>query len=779
MSMIFEEYQEKGSVDSFNASLSTVYTRLEQIRRSVGQCPDEILALKNEVTDLKVLLPDIVGRNNDVEHGRCHRPLPAISRILIHLEEILPRVDDAARAYLSAMGTPTTLLGRGTKAHRRQKLRELASLLQQIRPLREQLRKAIASASGLVRVDLALLDVSRAERATTVTRERRQIDTAQGAQRKTREINQPFMLRDNIQHQKTAQDHMSANETFGARATSLVTLPPNMAFQMDTISPWDSSISHIGVTVSRYGPDSCKTWCSCVCHQKCSVNTPKIFQGVFGSLFLGYSGLPLGRQKCSKASCTRNTTFSVKATYHFPSWYFSRAVSLGIVNTLSKVSIHISLRTVVQRSELFIFAAQGNVLAARDILSKKLAHPDEVHTNFGNTALHYAIDFGHPEICELLLHAGADPTIENSMGSSAVDQAWTVILTQPENSPLAENFKRLFGSGDVLDEKGFSVIHKCLLGLLRVKLQKLLESRAADVDAVDTENRTALSWAAQRGDVKSVAQLLRHDADPNICSKFKASPLHYALRSKSPECVRLLVKARASVSSCDWGGWPPVHTAAMNQDDPAYMLALINGGADVNAMVSPPSSASVGGSGSSSRGKTALHRAALNNRSRMVTCLLDHGARINQQSVGGSTPLMEAIDYDSVNVIRVLMRRGADYTIGDDVGQSILHRVASKGSMKALDVLANGGFDLSQLNPEKQDAFGYTARDILHRATSIALSEEFVRAMKDWLAVLMGRRNEQSPRPRPCPGDENETEESSDLDSDDEFFEAQENLAIL
>ncbi|EXJ66684.1 uncharacterized protein A1O5_10355 [Cladophialophora psammophila CBS 110553] len=763
MSKIFEEYQERGSVDALNASLSAVYTRLEQIRRSAGHCPDEILALKNEVTDLKVLLPDIVGTGNtdDVEHGQRHRPLPAISRILVHLEEILPRIDEAAQGYLSALGHPTSLLGRATKAHRRQKLCELAFLLQQIRPLREELRKAIASASGLVRVDLALLDISQATRAARVANERMQADTAQAGLCKTREMNQSFVSGDKGPHHNTWKEVRSANATVNKRVTSWVELSPNMAFHMNAINTRESSISQIGVTVSRFGRGSCKTWCSCVCHQKYSLNTPKIFQGIFGSLFLGYSGLPLGRQKCSKASCIRNTTFSVKATYHFPSWYFSRAVSLGIVNSLSEMSIHISIRPVVQRSELFIFAAQGNVLAAQDILSKKLAHPNEVHTNFGNTALHYAIDFGHPEICDLLLHAGADPTIENAVGSSAVDRAWTVILTQPDSSPLAENFKRLFGSGDVVEEMGFSVVHKSLLGLLRIELQELLESSRAEVDAVDHENRTALSWAAQRGDAKIVGQLLRHDADPNICSKLKASPLHYALRSKSPECVRLLVNAQASVSYCDWGGWPPVHTAAMNQDDPAYMIALIDGGADVNAVLPP---------GASGRGKTALHRAALSNRAQMATCLLDHGARIDQQSIGGSTPLIEAIDYESVDVIGVLMGRGADYTISDDVGQSILHRVASKGSMKTLKVFLDEGFDLSKLDPGARDVFGYTAQDILHGVRSVALGEEFIRTMEDWIAALK-QGNKQSPH-------EKETERSSDSSSDDEFFEAEETSAI-
>jgi hypothetical protein len=141
MSKFFEEYQEKGSVHEVNICLSAISTRLEQIRRSANNCPDEILALKNEITDLKFMLPDIDGRDRELEGGGRHHPLPAISKLLVHLEENTRRVNKAVTEYLAAeQSTPLYRL-----SHRRSRLRELALLQHDLRELRNELKATISS----------------------------------------------------------------------------------------------------------------------------------------------------------------------------------------------------------------------------------------------------------------------------------------------------------------------------------------------------------------------------------------------------------------------------------------------------------------------------------------------------------------------------------------------------------------------------------------------------------------------------------------------------------
>ena len=45
----------------------------------------------------------------------------------------------------------------------------------------------------------------------------------------------------------------------------------------------------------------------------------------------------------------------------------------------------------------------------------------------GDTAIKHAVCKGYTEIVEILLAAGADPTISGWMGISAVDQAWNSV----------------------------------------------------------------------------------------------------------------------------------------------------------------------------------------------------------------------------------------------------------------------------------------------------------------------------------------------------------------
>jgi hypothetical protein len=145
MSKFFEEYQEKGSVHELNKCLSAISTRLEQIRRSADNCPDEILALKNEITDLKFMLPDIDGRDRELEGGGRHRPLLAISKLLVRLEENTRRVNKAVTEYLAAVEQSTPLYRLSPKGNRRSRLRELALLQHDLRELRNEFKATISS----------------------------------------------------------------------------------------------------------------------------------------------------------------------------------------------------------------------------------------------------------------------------------------------------------------------------------------------------------------------------------------------------------------------------------------------------------------------------------------------------------------------------------------------------------------------------------------------------------------------------------------------------------
>ena len=76
----------------------------------------------------------------------------------------------------------------------------------------------------------------------------------------------------------------------------------------------------------------------------------------------------------------------------------------------------------------------------------------------------------------------------------------------------------LFDDEEHLESRAFPPLHKIILGLSSLDLQMQLEFSSTGIDEKDADGRTALSWAATRGDLRSVSLLLQFRADPNVAS---------------------------------------------------------------------------------------------------------------------------------------------------------------------------------------------------------------------------------------------------------------------
>ena len=59
-------------------------------------------------------------------------------------------------------------------------------------------------------------------------------------------------------------------------------------------------------------------------------------------------------------------------------------------------------------------------------------------------------------------------------------------------------------------------------------MEATLDLSTSGINNTDRSGRTALSWAAERGDKEAVSKLLHFGADPDIADILGLSPLHYA-----------------------------------------------------------------------------------------------------------------------------------------------------------------------------------------------------------------------------------------------------------
>jgi ankyrin repeat protein len=303
-------------------------------------------------------------------------------------------------------------------------------------------------------------------------------------------------------------------------------------------------------------------------------------------------------------------------------------------------------------SDAFYAAIRGNDLAKLDALLRSGADPNVADPRGGATPLMYAAVAGSTGAMTLLLDNGANANATNATGATALMWAATDI------------------------EK-----------------VRLLLSRGADVNVVSQRGRTALQAAARSdGSAAIVRLLLDAGADAKAADGSKANTLHAAALGNDSETIRLIITAGADVNAVDFAGFTPLIHAAANRNLDAIRV-LIAKGANVNARSGDGSFQKVK-AGSIALGHwTALTASVAMATPELLKTLLDAGAGINTPDVRGMTPLMLAVasDRQNIDVIRMLIARGADVHAKSLAGETALDWALKTGSKPAIDAIRDAG----------------------------------------------------------------------------------------
>ena len=199
-------------------------------------------------------------------------------------------------------------------------------------------------------------------------------------------------------------------------------------------------------------------------------------------------------------------------------------------------------------------------------------------------------------------------------------------------------------------EKGTTVLMMAATDAEKVRL--LLE-RGADATAKTGSGVDALAIAtAYRGTALSVKALL--DAGVPASVRARHSPLVLASMTGDLENVKLLVAHGADPS--------PGLSQAVTYGYPDVVRGLIAAGASATV--------------SESSGINLLHWAAITNHPEVVPILAQAGAAVNATDEFNYTPLMYAatIDFGDTEVLKALLKAGADPKIRNDQGRSALEQ---------------------------------------------------------------------------------------------------------
>uniref|UniRef100_A0A673WYZ6 Ankyrin repeat domain 52a n=1 Tax=Salmo trutta TaxID=8032 RepID=A0A673WYZ6_SALTR len=240
-----------------------------------------------------------------------------------------------------------------------------------------------------------------------------------------------------------------------------------------------------------------------------------------------------------------------------------------------------------------------------------------------------------------LLDNGADPSLVNSKGYSAVHYAASHGNKQNLELLLEMSFNAL---GDIESSIPVSPLHLAADNGHWQALSVLTET-AAYVDVQDASGRSVLYLASQRGYARCVEVLLAQGASCLLNeNRHMWTPLHVAAANGHTECLHMLVES---------GEEADLTNVTDTQGQTPLMLAVLGGHTDcVHLLLEKgawPDAKDKGGS-------TALHRGAVVGREDCVTALLDHEASALCRDGQGRTPLHYAASHRYTDILASLLR---------------------------------------------------------------------------------------------------------------------------
>jgi ankyrin repeat protein len=206
-------------------------------------------------------------------------------------------------------------------------------------------------------------------------------------------------------------------------------------------------------------------------------------------------------------------------------------------------------------------------------------------------------------------------------------------------------------------------------------VQKMIDA-GASISALGSNDATALHYAATGGDVAIAKLLIQAGGDIHATDKDEETVLHYAAAGGHIEMAKLLIEAGIDINVTNEDGETPLHKSVghITPNAAETMIWLIEQGADVNA----------------------------------------------QESRFSKTPIMNFLFWspdnrvvDAPAVLQAAVVSGYDISLGDHIGQNILHYASwVSRDPKLVQYLVDQGADIAVINDEGETAYDLASKNI-------------------------------------------------------------------
>ena len=331
----------------------------------------------------------------------------------------------------------------------------------------------------------------------------------------------------------------------------------------------------------------------------------------------------------------------------------------------------------------------------------------------GHDALYFATGASHSAVVKMLLEWGSEQPLSANSINKAFIQACSL-----DNAIVVRYLLEHGADRSTVDRLGHDALYIASeKGHVDVAKALLAQNEPVPMSSINT----ALRAACKSSRVEVAAYLIERGVDVNLADERGDCPLAYAV--SSPDCqpplVKLLIKAGADIHALDHGGTSMLTLARR----PEIVTLMLEHGVEVHigeynfdtAMnniynilahgthISPTCQLVLEVQALSARGAdvtsplkdgtTILLRVILMSRSpdsddlKFIAWLLDR-ADVNTIDPGtGDTVLMLAANNRRVDLVRLLLERGADVTQLNHAGKAVLDYVGSRPWYSEIDAL--------------------------------------------------------------------------------------------
>ena len=611
--------------------ISTAISRL----RHFGEVPGKIYALKNEISDLELVLRQIGhaleqrSLKPDNAEGSLEQVVARTKDLLANLTKALERVANACA------GSKIKVISKSTIWLREKSV--FQTFRDDIASVKATLNLMLGAANSQ-HLQHVILELEKITVLSTKSEQVHESMTDSHLALTTRMEQQNQMLRERID---------ALGELFVGRDLQS---QDGLSLRQAS-SPSEEGINTQTVRVVASHRRPCRSWCPCACHtkRKMKLTPPKIVENVIGRMFVGYSGLPLLKEPCDFRGCQDRQHAAATFEYWFPAWFVSMNLKLQLT-CLPRMGPELQLSTtrrVADDSQSVAFAMQGNIEGLKHLFTQGLAGPRDVSDSRGYTLMRWALYGGmhNHETVRFLINEGA------LIDEVSYDNVWDFVFRGKctDSQQAALRCITEGGEGDWIEEQNFPLVHRIVFGLSSKPLATELDENPHAIYLTDAQNRTALDWATARVQLEDMALLIKYGADPNNMDVTGRTPVLHAVDSHDINSLRVILEA---------GGGPnPTYPKGMFRSSPltaagfAGMPSLLKLLLDFEAF---PNACNP-------EGLTALHSVARTHNTECALLLLEYGADLNATSSNGRTPLTTAIIHNNHPVLQLFVERCYEY----------------------------------------------------------------------------------------------------------------------